>query len=102
MGVDWVINYGFETVVITVVGYLLNNARKQGMQYKATQSGVKALLRDRLISAMHKAKKQGYIYIHEHENIDNMFKEYVNLGGNGTIVHLMKEISKLPMKTDIN
>lgn len=67
----------------------------------AMEGGVRALLRDRLISAIHKAKKQGYIYIHELENIDKMYNEYINLGGNGTIAHMMKEVSNLPTQTDI-
>ena len=102
MSMEWVINYGYESVVAVVITYLIAQGKLQGRQYKATQAGVKALLRDRLISAIHKAKKQGFIYIHELENIDKMYTEYINLGGNGTIVHMMKEVSQLPTKTDLH
>lgn len=102
MDIEWAITYGFQSLVIAGWGYLFVSLRIQIKRGNATQSGVKALLRDRLISAIHKAKKQGFIYVHELENIDKMYTEYVTLGANGTIVHMMKEISKLPTKTDLN
>lgn len=101
ISLSWVTEYAFQFATITVVGYLFTNVKIQNKQYRATQAGVRALLRDRLISAIHKAKKQGFIYIHELENIDKMYKEYVNLGGNGALVHMMGEVSKLETKTDI-
>ena len=99
---DFIKDYTFQLAVITAVGYLFTQAKVTNKQYRATQAGVQALLRDRLISAIHKSKKQGFIYIHELENINKMYIEYKNLGGNGTIVHLMNEVAKLETKTDLN
>lgn len=100
MSLEWVIDYGFQSLVIAVISYLFAQLKLERTRNKATQAGVKALLRDRLISAIHKAKKQGFIYIHELENITKMFDEYKNLGGNGAIVHLMREVEQLNTKTD--
>lgn len=99
---EFIKEYTFQFAVITAVAYLFTNARTTSKQYKATQDGVRALLRDRLISAIHKAKKQGFIYVHELENITKMYTEYINLGGNGTIKHMMNEVAKLPTQTDLN
>ncbi|TFI04695.1 hypothetical protein E4P35_14975 [Thiopseudomonas sp. 4R-3cl] len=101
MSWDWVQNYLFEFGVITTVGYLFKSSANMKKEYKATQAGVKALLRDRLISAIHKAKEQGFVYIYELDNITQMYKEYTNLGGNGSIRHMMNEVSKLPTKTKV-
>ena len=62
---DFIKDYTFQLAVITAVGYLFTQAKVTNKQYRATQAGVQALLRDRLISAIHKSKKQGFIYIHE-------------------------------------
>lgn len=113
MTVDWIIQYGFQTVITGVVGYIiaqLKAQRKQAaeqqaqfeLQQQSMLNGVKAILKDRLISATHKAKKQGFVYFFELENINSMFDEYRSLGGNGSVLHLMKEISQLPTKTDLN
>ncbi len=113
MSMEWVIDYGFQTIITGVVAYLIAQGKAQrkkaieqreldNKQLLATQAGVKALLKDRLISAIHKAKKQGFVYIHELENINSMFKEYSDLGGNGTIKHMMNEVADLPTKTDLN
>ena len=99
MDFTWVMNYGFQTIAASIMTYLLAQGRIQKNRYKATQSGLKALLKDRLISAIHKCKEQGFVYVYELENIDSMFTEYSKLGGNGAIVHMMNEISKLPTKT---
>jgi len=40
----------------------------------------------------------GEIPIHERDNLNKLFKEYTNLGGNGTITHLMEELENLPVK----
>ena len=101
MTLEWVINYSFEFLIVTTIGYLFRSSVVAKKQYQATQAGVKALLRDRLISAIDKAKQQGFIYVHELENINELNKEYMSLGGNGTVKHLMREIEKLPTKTSL-
>lgn len=101
MTLEWALEYIFQFSVITVVGYLFSVVKQYQKINNATQAGVQALLRDRLISAIHKSKKRGFIYIHELENIDKLYTQYINLGGNGALVHLMKEVEKLPTKTDL-
>lgn len=108
----WLQKYFFEfTVTSTVGGIMAYLKRKRSIEKEqreldrrrmdAMEGGVRALLRDRLISAIHKAKKQGYIYMHELENIDKMYTEYKNLGGNGAIIHLMREVANLRTETDM-
>ena len=63
---------------------------------KAIGNGVKALLRDRIIQSCNNYKDKGYCPIYARDNINNLFKEYEALGGNGTVKALVEEIKKLP------
>lgn len=105
---EFVLKYGVQTLLGGVVAYLTAVFRKfskqrecDQLQLKATQAGVRALLKERLVESIHKAKQQGFVYIFQLESINSMFEEYTNLGGNGTIKHMMKELSELPTKTSI-
>lgn len=109
---EWLIDYGFQTVITGIVSLIIAQMRIQGKRYKeqrecdkktveATQAGVRALLKNGLIAAIHKAKMNGFIRIYELENINTMFKEYQTLGGNGAIEQLVEELRTLPIKTDL-
>ena len=41
--------------------------------------------------------ERGFVPIHERDNINNLYKQYLNLGGNGTVPRLMDEIEDLPV-----
>lgn len=65
---------------------------------KAIENGVQALLKTKLISKYNECMLKHEITIVEREDINNMYNEYVNLGGNGTVKHLIQEILNLPTK----
>ena len=65
---------------------------------EATQNGVKALLRDRIIATYDLYMDKGYMPIYARENLDEMYKEYKKLKGNGVIDHLKDELNELPTK----
>ena len=112
MSLEWFIDYTFQFIVAgalsSIVTWLVA-MRKTSKELEAehdrrtalVEAGLKALLRDRIISACHKAKQQGFAYMHETENVDKMFRAYTDLGENGAIKHLVKEFFLLPVRTDL-
>ena len=68
------------------------------IQQEATQNGVKALLRDRIIATYDLHIDKGYMSIYSRENLDEMYKEYKKLKGNGVVDHLIEELNELPTK----
>ena len=66
------------------------------VKFKATQDGVKALLRDRLIGSYTKYTELEYAPIYARESFQAMYEEYHNLGGNGVIEDLYLKFMKLP------
>ena len=82
--------FGFCFKVIT------KKVKEQAKKQLAIEKGVQALLRDRLIDRYREVKQNGSISILDRENLNHMFQEYVNLGGNGTVKQLMTDLLQLP------
>jgi hypothetical protein len=80
---------------------LKNNKEKDEAAKKkeqAIEEGVQALLRNELVRRYREYETKGEMTILDKENIEAMFKQYENLGGNGTVKHLMGELLSLPTK----
>lgn len=65
-------------------------------QNKATQLGVQALLRDRLLQAFEYYLARGWISAGERDNVDNMYKQYEALGENNVISDIYNDVRALP------
>ena len=60
---------------------------------------LKGLAHDRIVFLGMSYVKRGYIFHDEYENlVMYLYKPYQNLGGNGSVLRVMEEVNKLPMK----
>ncbi len=62
---------------------------------RATELGIQALLRDRLVQSYYHYADRGNISLHGLENVEAMYRQYFNLGGNGTITKLVEDMRTL-------
>lgn len=67
-------------------------------QNKATQLGVQALLRDRLLQAFKHYTQLGYADYDDRQNVLNMYKQYEALGPNEVMNNLYHRFEKLPLE----
>lgn len=81
-----------------VIGFLTSKMKKDRAKEKAIEEGVQALLRNELVRRYREYEVKGTLTILDRENIEEMFKQYENLGGNGTVKQLMSELVQLPTK----
>ena len=65
-------------------------------QNKATQLGVQALLRDRLVQAFEFYLARGWIGTGERDNVENMYTQYEALGPNNVISDIYNQVRALP------
>lgn len=93
-----VVAYLIPTSLGAVIGILSSRVRKDRAREKAVEEGVQALLRNELVRSYREYEKKGEMTILDKENIEGMFKQYENLGGNGTVKQLMTELMHLPTK----
>lgn len=87
-----------------ILGAKLNSLGKKMKQAHTEQDalklGIQALLRDRIIQAYNHYSEKGFIPIYALENVEEMYTQYHNLGGNGVITELVDKIHKLPQRKD--
>ena len=102
---EFIIKYWLETCFGLVLGiftflfkHLMSKQKKTTERQKAVENGVQALLRNELVRRYREYESKGEISILDKENIEHMFKEYKNLGGNGTVAKMYEEILSLPIK----
>ena len=79
--------------MVTGIGFLWRRQR-------AIEKGIQALLRDRVLQAYYHYTERGSITLHGLENVNRLYTEYHNLGGNGTITKLVEDMRKLPVVDD--
>ena len=90
--IKMIIGYLIPTVLGGLLGFLSTKLKKNRKKDQAIEEGVQALLRNELIRCYRDYQQKGEMTILDKENIEAMFKQYENLGGNGTIKQLMTEL----------
>ena len=77
--------------------YIFTGLRARKKRQDAIQTGLQALLRDRIIQVYnHYVTEKKWIPIYAKDSIVSCYESYENLGANGVIDDLMAEIKALP------
>lgn len=92
------LSYLIPTILGGLLGFISTKFKKNKKKEKAIEEGVQALLRNELIRRYREYETKGELSILDKENIEEMFTQYENLGGNGTVKQLMTELLQLPTK----
>lgn len=87
-------------ILCMAVGYLWNKLKYYDARQKNTDEGLRALLKDRLISIYIGAKEQQHISFDQMDRANMIYKAYHGLGGNGTGTAIIEELRELPKGTD--
>ncbi len=102
---DFILKYWVEVLLTAVCSFVSFTYRKikkrfeeQDTKRKAIENGVQALLRNELIKTFREHKLNGYITLLDKENLEHMFTEYFNLGGNGMMHDIYEEFKEIPIK----
>lgn len=100
-----VVGYLIPTILSGILGFVVSkhNQIKQkndaeSKKEKAIELGVQALLRNEIIRRYREFELKGEISILDKENLEAMFEQYKNLGGNGTVKKMMTELLNLKTK----
>ena len=92
------LSYLLPTILGAIIGFITTQLKKTNKKEKAIEEGVQALLRNELVRRYREYEVKGELSILDKENIEAMFKQYENLGGNGTVKQLMTELLQLRTK----
>lgn len=95
---EFIIKYWLEAVLGIVFTAITLAVKKLYKKQKAIENGVQALLRNELIRRYREFETKGEMTILDKENMEHMFKEYQNLGGNGMVRQMYDDMLKMPTK----
>jgi len=84
-------------VVVAGMGTLYRKYQCMRAKHISSELALRALLRDKIIAMYNKYTEKGHIPIYELENLDDLFRQYKNLGGNGVITELVERLEDLPI-----
>lgn len=93
-----ILNYAIPTILGLALGFISTKYKKSKKKEKAIEQGVQALLRNELIRRYREYELKGEISILDKENLEHMYAEYINLGGNGTVKKMYEDLIDLPTK----
>ena len=93
-----IISYLIPTILGGIVGFITTKLKKNKQKDQAIETGVQALLRNEIIRRYREFETKGEIPILDKENLEEMFVQYKNLGGNGTVKKMMDELLNLDTK----
>jgi hypothetical protein len=105
---QWLCLLGVQGIITLVLSWViskkLNTADAKAEQAKretaAIAEGVKALLRDRLLQGYKHYIEKGYADMDDRSNMENVWRQYHALGGNGDMNDLRRTFRHLPMAKD--
>lgn len=92
---EFLTHYWLEVVLSGALSIVTYFVKKQAKEYKAIKAGMTAILRDRIVQAYYHYEGRNSITLHGLENVNAMFEEYKNLGGNGSVKKLVHDLNEL-------
>lgn len=98
-GVEWLCG-GIAGAAIWLGRALWVRQRQSEKRQLAIEQGLRALLRDRIVQSYYHYAQRDWVTLHGLENINVMYAEYHNLGGNGIVSKLVEDVRKLDVRSD--
>ena len=102
---EFLLKYWLEFIfsgVLAIMGALLKKVmvelKCEMREQRAIKAGIHALLRDQLIKSYNYFMDKGEMAVHDRDNLCNLYRQYHDLGANGVIGALIKELLELPVK----
>ena len=93
---QWMCVLGIPSLCAGLTGFV----RMQLKQNRAMKMAVQALLRDRLLQGYKHYIEKGFADLEDRGNLENVWKQYHALGGNGDMNDLRHTFRQLPMFRD--
>ena len=86
------------SLVTGIIGYLIAKIKEYKKKDSQQEKALMCLLRSNITSKYYVYSELGNIPYYEKENIDRMFEQYKNMGGNSYVDTIVREINNLPIR----
>lgn len=85
-----------NVVIGILIATLWNKFKKQKKEQDAIKLGLQSLLRGEITKSYYHYKEKGWIPVYALESVEANYKNYEELGANGVIDTIYKELMTLP------
>ena len=96
--VSTIISVIITALITGIIGYLTGKMKGYKQRDSRQEEALKCLLRSNITSKYYVYSEMQQIPYYEKENIDRMFEQYKNMGGNSYVDTIVREINSLPTK----
>ena len=85
-----------------LAGFRVLYKRQKAAEVRQTalENGMQAILRDSILTSYYHYHEKGKITLHGLENVEAMYASYHDLGGNGTMTHLVEVLREMEVVDD--
>ena len=92
--IEWLLGI-LGASIIAGFRVLYKRQKKAEKRQEALESGMQAILRDRILTSYYHYHERGNITVHGLENVNLMYESYHALGGNGTMTTLVNAMREM-------
>lgn len=82
-----------------ILKFVLGLYQKYNVRAEARDDAIRSLLRSEIIHICHRAEEKQYLEVYNLENLNDMFRSYQSLGGNGAIKAMYQQALQNPIVT---
>ena len=97
---QFIMTYWLELLLTTVTTASCACIKGLYVRNRALKLGVQAMLRDRIVTSYYHYRERKSITLHGLENVNRMYEQYHNLGGNGSVTTLVEYLRTLEVVDD--
>lgn len=98
---EFVMQYWYEVlsgIVSAVLAYAYKKLKRRVDKQKLIETGMLAILHDRLYQLGREYIERGRVTLEELKNMEYLYESYHELGGNGTGTEIWERVKNLPVK----
>ena len=99
---DFIFKYFVEllfSIGLMIIGLLFNKIKKYYKNVESSVSGVKYLLKTKIIEEYDRIKEKNCITLYQKENIISLYNEYKRFGEDNFIKEIMNEVDEIKIES---
>lgn len=98
---DFILKYWLQigfSLLITAFSYFYSMVKEWILRQSVLEDATRAYLKHKIIESYHQSIEKGAVSIEEFECVDDLFKSYKALGGNGTCERIYNDFQKIKIQ----